>query len=27
LIPVFVDLMMDHPNHPWKEPIYPVIDA
>ena len=27
LIPVFVDLMMDHPNHPWKEPIYPVIEA
>jgi hypothetical protein len=27
LIPVFVELMMDHPNHPWKEPIYPVIDA
>ena len=24
LIPVFVDLMMDHPDHPWREPIYPV---
>ena len=26
LIPVFVELMMDHPNHPWKEPIYPVVE-
>jgi len=25
LIPVFVDLMMDHPEHPWKEAIYPVV--
>jgi len=25
LIPVFVELMMDHPKHSWKEPIYPVI--
>ena len=26
LIPVFVDLMMDHPEHPWKDAIYPVVD-
>lgn len=26
LIPVFVELMMDHPNYLWKEPIYPVIE-
>lgn len=25
LIPVFVDLMMDNPLHPWKEPIFPVV--
>ena len=25
LLPIFVDLMMDHPEHPWKEAIYPVI--
>ena len=25
LIPVFVELMMEHSDHPWKEPIYPVI--
>ena len=25
LIPVFVELMMDNPDHPWKEAIYPVI--
>ena len=25
LIPVFVDLMMDNPVHPWKEPIFPVV--
>ncbi len=27
LIPVFVELMMDNPSHPWKEPIYPVVDS
>ena len=27
LIPVFVELMMDNPNHPWNEPIYPVVDS
>jgi hypothetical protein len=26
LIPVFVDLMMENPKHPWKDPIYPVIN-
>ena len=26
LIPVFIDLMMDHSNHIWKEPIYPVVE-
>ena len=25
LIPGFVDLMMDNPLHPWKEPIFPVV--
>lgn len=27
LIPVFVELMMDHPEHPWKDAIYPVVDC
>ena len=26
LIPVFVDLMMENPQHSWKDPIYPVIN-
>lgn len=26
LIPVFVELMMENPQHPWKDPIYPVIN-
>ena len=26
LLPVFVDLMMDHPNHLWNEAIYPVVE-
>lgn len=26
LIPVFVELMMENPKHPWKDPIYPVIN-
>ena len=25
LVPVFIELMMENPDHPWKEPIYPVI--
>ncbi len=26
LMPVFVDIMMDHPNEDWGRPFYPVID-
>jgi hypothetical protein len=26
LMPVFVDLMMDHPQEDWGHPFYPVIE-
>ena len=26
LLPIFVDLMMDHPAHEWAMPHYPVVD-
>lgn len=26
LLPVFIDLMMDHPDHDWPMPHYPVVD-
>lgn len=26
LLPLFVDLMMDHPDHPWPMPHYPVVE-
>lgn len=26
LLPVFLDLMMDHPGHPWPMPHYPVVE-
>lgn len=26
LVPVFVDIMMDHPNEEWGRPFYPVVD-
>nr|WP_314444444.1 HEPN domain-containing protein [uncultured Sphingomonas sp.] len=26
LLPIFIDLMMDHPDHPWGMPFYPVVD-
>ena len=26
LVPIFIDLMMDHPDHAWGMPFYPVVD-
>ena len=26
LVPIFIDIMMDNPDHPWGMPFYPVID-
>lgn len=26
LVPIFIDIMMDHPDHPWGMPFYPVVD-
>lgn len=26
LVPIFIDIMMDNPQHPWGMPFYPVID-
>lgn len=26
LLPIFIDLMMDNPDHPWPMPHYPVVD-
>ena len=26
LLPIFIDLMMDNPNHPWPMPNYPVVE-
>lgn len=26
LLPIFIDLMMDHPDHPWRMPHYPVVE-
>lgn len=26
LLPIFIDIMMDHPGHPWGMPFYPVVE-
>lgn len=26
LVPIFIDIMMDHPRHPWGMPFYPVVE-
>lgn len=26
LVPIFIDIMMDNPKHPWGKPYYPVVD-
>ena len=26
LLPIFIDIMMDHPEHEWGMPYYPVVD-
>lgn len=26
LVPLFIDIMLDHPNEPWGAPYYPVVD-
>ena len=27
LVPVFIDIMMDNPDHDWGKPFYPVIET